>query len=707
MTNSAPDMNQHQASSASPAREAAKRRHTAAFASERNASPEKGLKRTKTLKTYGGSRRRLEPADDGNFDDFRDDEGGYARTSQSARFSEHSGHQSSMPLPAGSLQTDFLNHEPAVMFKDTGDTVADASSEQQRMLEQVLASKKGLSTSVTKEAQQRSEHQSSSIPWTASDIADSAKSRRSRMAAEGRDGTEEGPEGDEGALDEPTEDHEPPADDEQPPSKETEPANEENLQPAHSQSKVQMVGIEKKSKRPKSSPMVEIYPEPSVQNSTVGESVKTKQRSAKSRNQNVHEESSEPLNSDEKAIGLLKERYIPRPSRRRATQVAEDPIDYSKVPEKAAKVKRTKTTGARVSVSAEDNGFGASQETRPGVSPSGLSKDALSEDARKQDVSPSEIEGNESKINEDESPVKPRRRIRQGNEEPLPPNSEKAEAQHDAKAEVQEDEDKVFVKPAIPTPKPKAASKVKRAQTTIFEDHVEFMGSRRSPNLSQQQAKRKSALQDVQNEAAPKSERKRKSSVADDSDDEDELAKENEDAGSKEKSPPKKRRGRPPKSEKQTQPKATDSVMKDSDQEDEEDELAAEDSAEEKPPKKRGRGRPAKSASTPGKKPVNKTAKADRMDDEPEKPADEGHEARQPEQPASTPSKPSAPATEMPTPSPEQPPEKPQSTPQKGSSHATTQHSPIKSSSKVPFRVGLSKKNRIPSLLRVMRPPKK
>ena len=158
LSNSAPATNQP-TSSESPAIQAAKRRHTAAFASEGSAVPEKGIKRSKTLKTYGGNRRPVETADDADFDQFRDDDAAGGPTSQSARFSEHSGHQSSMPLPAGSLQTDFLNHEPAIMFKDTGDTVADASSEQQRLYEEVLASKKGVSTSLTKEAQQVSQHQ--------------------------------------------------------------------------------------------------------------------------------------------------------------------------------------------------------------------------------------------------------------------------------------------------------------------------------------------------------------------------------------------------------------------------------------------------------------------------------------------------------------------------------------------------------------------
>ena len=543
-------MNQHN-SSASPAKQASKRRHTAAFASEGNASPEKGLKRTKTLKTYGASRRQAEPTDDGDFANFRDDDGHVAATSQSIRFSEHSGHQSSMPLPAGSLQTDFLNHEPAVMFKDTGDTVADASSEQQRLLDQVLVSKKGLSTSLTKEAQAALDQQSSSIPWTVSDIADSAKSRKSQATAtaggevvddaDGLAGNDDLPKNADIATAE----------------KLVPDADQNGTQSEASQSHKVAEQAQSTSRKPKSSPRVEISRQESKEAAADDEGAKPTQRSGKGRNRKVQEESSEPLNSDDRAIGLPKERYQPRLSRRRATQVVEEPIDYSIIPEKAAKVKRTKTAGAKASVSTTDKDeLDATQGTKPGVNPPGLSKDGRSEDDRKEAGPASTSKQQTASAEEDDSPVKPRRTIKQHSVEPTVSGAQTGEqsaSQEKSKAEAQDGKDKIFVKPAIPTPKPKGSSKAKRAQTTIFEDHVKFGGSLRSPNLSQQQAKRKSALQDVQNEAAPKAQRKRKSVVPDDSDDEDELAKENDTVPEKAKSPPKKRRGRPPKSDKQAQ----------------------------------------------------------------------------------------------------------------------------------------------------------
>lgn len=57
--------------------------------------------------------------------------------------------------------------------------------------------------------------------------------------------------------------------------------------------------------------------------------------------------SSDHLGSDDMAaIGLPKEQYKPRPSRSRSTQIAVEPIDYSVRPEKKAKVKRNATTGS-------------------------------------------------------------------------------------------------------------------------------------------------------------------------------------------------------------------------------------------------------------------------------------------------------------------------------------------------------------------------
>lgn len=147
--------------------------------------------------------------------------------------------------------------------------------------------------------------------------------------------------------------------------------------------------------------------------------------------------------------------------------------------------------------------------------------------------------------------------------------------------------------------------------------------------------------------------------------------------------------------------------MKDSDEDEDHDEAQAEAEADEseaeEPPKKRRQGRTTKAASKANFQDINETAAAKESGKDPEKPSNNGEEVPQP---ASTPSKASAPAAEIPTPSPEKPTENANSTPQKATS-SKTQHSPIKSSSKMPLRVGLSKRHRIPPLLRINKPPKR
>jgi len=62
------------------------------------------------------------------------------------------------------------------------------------------------------------------------------------------------------------------------------------------------------------------------------------------------------INSDDIAIGLPVEQYKPRPSRSRSTHVIGEPIDYSVVPERAAKrkSKRRKTVGDDLSLQGEE-----------------------------------------------------------------------------------------------------------------------------------------------------------------------------------------------------------------------------------------------------------------------------------------------------------------------------------------------------------------
>ena len=692
LSNTAPETRLQPTSSASPS---TKRRHTSAFASEGNAVQGRQPKRTKTLKTYGASKRQIEQPDNGDFDQFRRDD--VMTESQAVRFSDHSGQQSSVPLPTGSFQAGFVNHEPAMMFKDTGDTIADASSEQQRLLEQAIASNKSLERPSLNQAEPISEQHSSSIPWTVSEIANSARSKKADQAADEANVDTKAHLEDESATVSRIVDY---------------------LVQQHPAS-LQTDKADHAVHRPQGSPIVEIMVGKSDR--PVEQEAERAPKPTKVRTRKVEQQFSEPLNSDDQAIGLPREKYVPRPSRRRATQIIEDPIDYSVRPEKAAKAKRTKTTGTSTAAEGQVDGVLVPQSK---AGESAETSKATSEKAHK----PCNGNATDPKDSKQEDPELPNSSARKSSAKRK--RSIKADYTEGAETEVlpdcqlgsqsldhnklkpatQQEEDEIFVKPAIPTPKSKSSSKAKRAQTTIFEDHVEFLGSQRSPSLSQQQAKRKSALKDVKNESDPPSSRKRKSVVAADSDDEDELVKDDN------VEPPKKRgKGRPAKAKGKAPARSAKKAADLSDED--EEEAAASEVDEKEQPKKRGRGRPPKPAAGSA---IEEAADADSeiakglADPEaakitpPKETEQQLEQAVVPDpasQPASTPSKSKSLAPEMPTGSPVKAVDKQsKASPQKPS--PSDQHSPIKKMSTA-HRVGLSKKHRIPSLLRTVKPAKK
>ena len=675
----------------SPSLQAQKRRRTTAFGSEAEASPEKALKRTKTLKTYSAKGAHI--ANDRDFENLRTDTG--PKTSQSARFTEHSGFHSSAELPAGSIGEDFVNHEPTVLFRDTGSTIPDDSSAQERMLRQALSSKKGLSTSAINGLQEE-EAKSSSFPWSASGQTRAGKSPQNAVAA-AVDGANDGDEVDasnagvSGAN-----------------------ANVANAY-THLFPEAETVlddgdGIVVHSaKKPNASPTVEISRTESTTKSSRKDSAGT-QRSTKNGKRKAEEAiSSEPLNSDDKAIGLPKERYQPRPSRRRATGVVEEPIDFSVRPEKAAKTKRTKTMATSA----------GSQNTEPA-----LSKDVVA--TMKADVEkaskastlsqgkPAPKEESSIDVSKETCPVAECKDLAEGDTNTHEPSSQQPE-QPPASSKPRSD-DHIFVKPSLPTLGPKSATKSRRARTTIFEDNIEFTGSQRSPTLSQQQAERRKlvAENNVQTGAAESTQRKRKSVVVDD-DDVDELAKDPEDDDGDEDededvAPKKRGRGRPSKSK--SKPKANaNSAEKAMDDSEDDEESPQEETVQSK---KRGRGRPSKAEPVAPSNELEKpkATKATAPTDSEQKSTNVTDSAAeleaQSEDAIAIKTKAQVPAKENVTPSPSRQPqtEKTTKTPQKDSKPSPTLHSPIKSSSGVPLRVGLSRHQRIPPLLRTMKAPK-
>jgi hypothetical protein len=646
-------------------------------------------------------------------------------TSPSIRFSDHSGVKNSSALPAGSFHADFAHHEPA-MFKESGSTIPDNESSHERMVEQALRSKsvKAPSSPGIKLVESDEMPKSSSFPWSASEQTEVARSNIAR--------------------DEHTTAPEPGVENEiiRPPEPENfgQPAVS---MPATGDSPIPgpavavMFAPSKHNEPHRSSPTVHINPvEISAASVAHPEavSVEKTQKAGRGRKRKVQEESSESLNSDDIAVGLPKERYVPRPSRRRATSVIEESIDYSVIPEKAAKSKRSKTMGS--SARLPDTQAQLTRNKSP-ESESKINPEKKMEAAEPAIAKPSTSVANDTLNQTPAQPSKSSPVVEvPATIEIFAAKLAEAESQsagkatsEDKKAIILED-DLAFAKSA---PKKKLSSKPKRSATTIFEDHVEFAGKSKSPSLSQQQAMRKSALKDVKNDASPakrkrsgkavipdeddedeeenlpvKRKASRKSALPDD--DEDELAfdpqSQDDQADEPPGEPPKKRgRGRPPKSAAKVDAEATAKSAK------QDDRVEADSNpqpAPEKPTKKRGRGRPPKSAASVPVEDESKDADEtsnnhlEHNEDQDKPPAEKPAESLTTD---SAQAKQNS-ATVIPTPSPEkQPSAETQAAPEKKTKASPAAHSPIKSSSPAPFRVGLSKKHRIPSLLRVMRPP--
>ena len=686
------------------------------------------IKRSKTTgNTYGGASTKKLTADARSREDFSNVFGQDTTApniSPSIRFSDHSGAKNSSALPAGSFHAEFAHHEPA-MFKESGSTIPDNESSHERMVEQALRSKsvRAPSSPGIKLVESDEMPKSSSFPWSASEQTEAARSNVPRdehttVPEPGVETETARPSEPEGSVH-----HAVPM-----------PLNGDS--PVPGPATAVMVAPSTHNEPHRSSPTVHISPvEISATSVAQPEAMSGDkiQKASRGRKRKVQEESSEPLNSDDIAVGLPKERYVPRPSRRRATSVLEEPIDYSRIPEKAAKSKRSKTVGSSANLPDTQTQLTSNE------SPKSERKTKLSKNLEA--AEPAIATANKSVTNDSPSAT-PAHLSKSSpvvevpatietpaaeSKEAVPHSTTKATSE-DKKAIILDD-DLAFAKPP---PKKKLASKSKRSATTIFEDHIEFAGKSKSPSLSQQQAMRKSALKDVKNDASPVKRRRsgkavilddededeeenlpvkksssRKVAVPDD-DDEDELAfdpqSQHDQVDEPPDEPPKKRgRGRPSKSASKADAEATTKSAKQDDHADVDDTVQP---APEKPTKKRGRGRPPKSAASV---PVEDESKdADETNNDQTKQHDDkslGEKSTDTPDTESAQAKQNS-ATVIPTPSPEkQPSMETKAAPDKKTKASPAAHSPIKSSSPAPFRVGLSKKHRIPSLLRVMRPP--
>ncbi|EME78446.1 uncharacterized protein MYCFIDRAFT_80861 [Pseudocercospora fijiensis CIRAD86] len=327
-------------STSSPARQKLSRRQTAVAGPPPTQTPSRSTKRTKTLTTYGSGRTLRTPKADDNsaFNALLDDQPDQ-QESQSLRLSHHSGGPaSSRALPSGTIEDDFAKHNPNVMFRDTGSTVAFNESSEQRMLEQALQDVRQPVSSAAKLAESEKNPSSPFSLWahtTQSPHSSQLKKSVRHDADANQDEKEQ--------ADKVVEPVEPPQSGLAAPA--SKPA-EDLVQletPIPDDLKTSDASQLKVSLLPRSSPQVILHtnnmPEETLSATTVQKSARGRKRKAST---TTKEPSSEPLNSEDLLVGLPKERYQAKPSRRRMTELPEEPIDYSVVPEKAAK-KRRKT----------------------------------------------------------------------------------------------------------------------------------------------------------------------------------------------------------------------------------------------------------------------------------------------------------------------------------------------------------------------------
>ncbi|KAK4618652.1 uncharacterized protein CLAFUR5_11060 [Fulvia fulva] len=595
-------------SSTSPALQRNKRRNTTVVGSDSGVSPVKSLKR---VKTYAQTRSILGDDDD--------------------RPHAPSG------LPAGTIADDFMNHEPNVMFRDTGTTNAFNDSTQEELVEQARGGNNVQTANEAPLPKASNSDKSSSFPWTAS--AEPTQTEGSPVKADEQiiqreDNTT--------AQQVPNLVRRPTIEPLSPVAKrpaffqkpeDDRPGTQEAAPPAA-----------KARSPPKSSPVVIIDRRDAVselrdeENSGAQKAKRGRKRKSQ---EAVHEQtqSDDRLDSDDrmlKEMGLPEDQYKPRPSRRRATQV-EEPLDMSLTVERAVRKQQRRKTDNATAEAATSSQSHAQNGSRDGLyaCPLGCSSRMTEEEVfphldlcptKQKATQPSKDKATEE--NDSVHVVSPQKMLEKGRKSAIKPVTVEERPKASSRASSIDaspssktlgqlsSEKKTDVGLMLPPTMPASASKrARRSKTTIFEDHVDFGGSQRSPNLSQQQAKRKAALLEVTNGSTQKSRRK---IVQDDEDDEDELAKEEAEVIE----PPQKRaRGRPAKASTQKPAKSSERVLKDSDAEDDEEEIELKPPAKpkargrsktvlqdsdsddddeleaEEPPVKKGRGRPPKTKS--------------------------------------------------------------------------------------------------------------
>ncbi|PPJ56554.1 hypothetical protein CBER1_03883 [Cercospora berteroae] len=583
---------------ASSAKQKLSRRHTNVDGVTAT-KPSTTVKRTPT--TYGKSSNKTQlsslPSPDEAFQAYCNDERA-SQESLSAAFLQPSG--SARPtdgLPGGTLLQDFQHHDPRALFPDTGSTIPDNESTIRRMVELAKEHPVMPDASIQKLSNESQPQQSSPFgAWSASenqtqtpklnsdkalprsvtsapvDSHDAADTRHNSQQDEPKKLSRTKPlaETEASPIQEDIAVAPDPKTVGQQPTLNSVSEEDEQNGGVDASAKVQL-GSHKPRPPPKSSPMVIIPPaEISVSeaNNDVSKSSRgRKRKSLDEQGADDHKPDAEAINSDDRAIGLPKELYKPRPSRRRATAM-DEPIDYSIVPEKAVK-RRRKTLNDKnrddsshksqaplakaTSKTRKQQSNNESAEMPKTTRHSRRDEDAelnlaianSLRDVEKVAASKASPTG-EGKEYPQPTPTTPRREAQHEPPRPMasplsPPVSLKDKPSASQTTSTTRQPATTLPTKMLPPSLPASASRKapRRSQTTIFEDHA----ASRSPTLSQQQAERLATVKDVP-KSTQSNKRKRRTIVQNDEEEQDELAK-----VSPAKKPAPKKRGRPSKAE--------------------------------------------------------------------------------------------------------------------------------------------------------------
>ena len=197
------------------------------------------------------------------------------------------------------------------------------------------------------------------------------------------------------------------------------------------------------------------------------------------------------LNSDDIAVGIPVDQYKPRPSRSRSTQLADGAVDLTQNPDKRGKAKpkrRLKTVG-------DASDMGALPPPSP-VRPTASQISAITVDEQmviEPAVPQQNSEGSPSHaVLDNASP---------SDVIAVPSRASQPKAAHESSSTQETNVEVVIPKKTAPKTK---ASKARRSQTTIFEDHVGLEILQASPNLQQQQTTRKNAAKTKSEKAKSK-----------------------------------------------------------------------------------------------------------------------------------------------------------------------------------------------------------